>query len=256
MRFEWEMSLPLNIWLPILEAIRLVSLFAIQCVTSQLVKQGKLKVNYSRKIIHFSQLLSTLVINRTFFNYSLEYFIISGSLSFAESLIFIAPIRNRIRFIGFLFLSYDRPEDRPHTVRLATTQIIGMNIALIGVAYLYGFSGLPLDLLALPLVITAFGDGLAEPIGIRFGRHKYRTKELFGNRIYTRSYEGSAMIFLTTIVVLSSSCHLFSLSALICLFAILPLLMTVTEAQSPHTWDNPFLYLIGGIAIYVFVLLT
>jgi len=39
-------------------------------------------------------------------------------------------------------------------------------------------------------------------------------------------------------------------------FAILPLLMTVTEAHSPHTWDNPFLYLIGGIAIYVFVLLT
>jgi len=131
-----------------------------------------------------------------------------------------------------------------------------MNIALIGVAYLYGLSGLPLDLLAVPLVITAFGDGLAEPIGIRFGRHKYRTKDLFGNRVYTRSYEGSAMVFLTTIVVLSSSYHLFSLSALICLFAILPLLMTVTESTLAPYLDNPFLYLIGGIAIYIFVLLT
>ena len=131
-----------------------------------------------------------------------------------------------------------------------------MNIALIGVAYLYGISSLPLDLLAIPLVITAFGDGLAEPIGIRFGRHKYRTKDLFGNRVYTRSYEGSAMVFLTTIAVLSASFHLFSLSALLWLFAILPLLMTVTEAHSPHTWDNPFLYLIGGIVIYLFVLLT
>lgn len=249
------MYLPLHNW-PILEIIRLVGLLSIQVVTSQLVKQGKLKVNYSRKIIHFSQLLSTLVINRTFFNYSMEYFIISGSLSFAESLIFIEPIRNRFRFIGFLFLSYDRPEDRPHTVKLATTQIIGMNIALIGIAYLYRYSGLPLDLLALPLIITAFGDGLAEPIGVRFGKHKYRTKDLFGKRVYTRSYEGSAMVFFTTIAALSASFHLFSLSALFCLFAFLPFLMTVTEAHSPHTWDNPFLYLIGGLAIYVVVLLT
>jgi dolichol kinase len=249
------MSLPLHNW-PILEAIRLIGLLTIQCATSYLVKQGKLKVNYSRKAIHFSHLLSTLLINRTFFNYSIEYFIISGTLSFAESLFFIEPIRKRITFINFLFLSYDRPEDRPHTVRLATTQIIGMNIALITIAYLYGLSGIPLDLLAVPLVITAFGDGLAEPIGVRFGRHKYQTKDLFGNRIYTRSYEGSAMVFLTTIITLSASHNLFSSSALICLFTVLPLLMTVTEAHSPHTWDNPFLYLIGGLAIYIFVLLT
>ncbi len=250
------MSLPLNTWVPILEGIRLASLLAIQCVTSQLVKQGRLKVNYSRKVIHFSQLLSTLLINRTFFNYSMEYFIISGSLSFAESMIFIAPIRNRVRFVGFLFLSYDRPEDRPHTVKLAATQIIGMNIALIAVAHLYGASGFPLDLLALPLVITAFGNGLAEPVGIRFGKHKYRTMDLFGKRVYTRSYEGSAMVFLATIAALASSRHLFSLSAFICLFAILPLLMAATEAHSPHTWDNPFLYLIGGMAIYIIVLLV
>ena len=249
------MSLPIQSW-PILETIRLIGLLAIQCITSYLVKQDRLKVNYSRKVIHFSQLLSTLLINRTFFNYSIEYFIISGSLSFAESLIFIEPIRKRVRFINFLFLSYDRPEDRPHTVRLATTQIIGMNIALITVAYLYELSGAPLDLLALPLLITAFGDGLAEPIGVRFGKHKYQAKDMIGNRVYTRSYEGSVMVFLTTIIALSIFNHLFSSNTLLCLLAILPLLMTITEAHSPHTWDNPFLYLIGGLAIYVFVLLT
>ena len=254
MRSDWEMSLPLSDW-PLLEVVRLIGLFAIQCGTSYFVKQGRLRVNYSRKIVHFSQLLSTLLINRTFFNYSLEYFFISGTLSFLESLIFIAPIRRRVGFVAFLFLSYDRPEDRPHTVRLATTQIIGMNVALIGIAYLFGISGLPLDLLALPLVIAAFGDGLAEPIGVRFGKHTYRTKDMFGDRVYTRSYEGSAMVFLTTVAALGSFSDFFSLNALIGLFAILPLLMTVTEAHSPHTWDNPFLYLIGGLAVYIFALL-
>jgi len=130
-----------------------------------------------------------------------------------------------------------------------------MNIALIGVAYLYQISGLPLDLLALPLIITAFGDGLAEPIGIRFGKRKYKTRDLFGDRIYTRSYEGSSMVFLSSIVALIAFNNLFLRKELICLFAVLPLLMTTTEAHSPHTWDNPFLYLVGGLAIYFIVLL-
>ena len=131
-----------------------------------------------------------------------------------------------------------------------------MNIALITVAYLYGLSEVSLDLLAFPLAITAFGDGLAEPIGVRFGKHNYQTRDLFGNRVYTRSYEGSAMVFPTTVITLSASSDLFSSSALFCLFLVLLLLMTATEAHSPHTWDNSFLYLIGGLAIYVFVLLT
>jgi phytol kinase len=185
----------------------------------------------------------------------MEYFFISGTLSFVESLIFIEPIRKRVSFIRFLFLSYDRPEDRPHTVKLATTQVLGMNVALIAVAYLYGFSGLSLDLLAIPLMITAFGDGLAEPIGVCFGKHKYRAKDLFGNRVYTRTYEGSSMVFLTTIITLGASSNIFTSIELICLFIVLPLLMTITEAYSPHTWDNPFLYLVGGLAIYIFVML-
>lgn len=222
---------------------------------SYLVREGKLKVNYSRKAVHFSHLLSTWFINRTFFNYSIDYFIISGTLSLVESLIMVEPIRKRSKFIAFLFLSYDRPEDRPHTVRLASTQIIGMNIALIGVAVLYQLSGLPLDLLALPLIITAFGDGLAEPVGIRFGKRKYQAKDLFGDRVYTRSYEGSSMVFFSSIVALISFNKLFPMRELACLFAVLPLLMTITEAYSPHTWDNPFLYLVGGLAIYFIVLL-
>jgi dolichol kinase len=248
------MSIPLQNW-PLLEIIRLLLLLGIQCTTSYLVKEGKLKVNYSRKVVHFTHLLSTLFINRTFFNYSIKYFIISGTLSLFESLIMVEPIRKRISFIAFIFLSYDRPEDRPHTVRLASTQIIGMNISLIGVAYLYRLSGLPLDLLALPLIITAFGDGLAEPIGVRFGKRKYKTRDLFGDRVYTRSYEGSAIVFLSSIVALMAFNHFFPMNELICLFAVLPLLMTITEAHSPHTWDNPFLYLVGGLAIYFIVLI-
>ncbi|MCF6203524.1 MAG: hypothetical protein L3J59_07625 [Methylococcaceae bacterium] len=35
--------------------------------------------------------------------------------------------------------------------------------------------------------------------------------------------------------------------------AILPITMTLTEAFSPHTWDDPFLYLMGSAAT-IFIL--
>jgi dolichol kinase len=235
----------------LLEIGRIAIILFIIFITSYCVKKERLKVNYSRKIIHFTFIFSALLINQTLFNYSIKYFAISGTISLIAALILVEPIRKRVPIVNFLFLSYDRPEDRPHTVRLTITQIIGANSALIGLACLYRLSGVPLDLLALPLIITAFGDGLAEPIGVRFGKHKYKVKDLLKKRVYIRSYEGSAMVFITTILALIFFNHLFSVIALIFLFAILPLLMTIIEANSPHTWDNPFLCSIGGLILYI-----
>jgi len=130
-----------------------------------------------------------------------------------------------------------------------------MNIVLIALAFLYQFTAVPLDLLAVPLLITAFGDGLAEPIGVRFGKHKYKVKDLFGDRHYTRSYEGSAMVFLAALFTLVGFIEVFPQATLILMFLVLPLLMTITAASSPHTWDNPFLYLVGGLAVYFILLL-
>jgi len=224
-------------------------------IVSYLVKEGKLKVNYSRKIVHFSHILSTLFINGVFLDYNIQYFVASGTISLFhvasgtislfQILLFTEPIRSRIALLDFFFLSYDRPEDRPHTVRLAFTQLLAMNVVL------YQRAGIPLDLLAIPMFVTAFGDGLAEPVGVRFGRNKYEVMALFTDRVYTRSYEGSAMVTLSTIFSLVVFRSLFSLNQLIMLLMVMPFLMTLTEAKAPHTWDNPFLYLVAGLVIYL-----
>lgn len=239
-----------------LEAVRILFIFAVQFFMSYLVREERIKVNYSRKVAHFSHILSTLLLNRTFLNYSIEYFIISGFLSLCQILIFAEPIRKRVPALEFFFLSFDRPEDRPHTVRLAFTQILGMNVAIIGLAYLYNYTGLSLELLAIPMFITAFGDGLAEPVGIRFGRYRYEVTSLFSDRVYTRSVAGSSMVVLSTILTLISMSWLFSSGQLLLLTIIMPPLMTAVEAFSPHTWDNPFLYLAGGLTVYLVLTLT
>lgn len=234
-----------------LELIRIMFIIIVGFIVSYLVKEGKLKVNYSRKIAHFSHILSTLFINGVFLDYNIQYFVASGTISLFQILLFTEPIRSRIALLDFFFLSYDRPEDRPHTVRLAFTQLLAMNVVLIAMALIYLRAGIPLDLLAIPMFVTAFGDGLAEPVGVRFGRNKYEVMALFTDRVYTRSYEGSAMVTLSTIFSLVVFRSLFSLNQLIMLLMVMPFLMTLTEAKAPHTWDNPFLYLVAGLVIYL-----
>lgn len=46
-------------------------------------------------------------------------------------------------------------------------------------------------------MIIAVGDGLAEPIGVYLGRHKYLCLQWFSKRRYLRSWEGSMCVFLS-----------------------------------------------------------
>jgi len=235
----------------LLELARLLFLFVIYYSLSLLVKGGRLKVNYSRKVVHFAHIVSPLIVNRAFFDYSLDYFVRSGLVTLAFPLLFVECIRLRVPLLDTLFYSFDRPEDRPHTVRLAFTQQAAMYLVLVGLALIYLHSGLSLDLLAVPLLITAFGDGLAEPVGVRFGENRYQVTALFTSRTYTRSYEGSSMVLLATVFTLLALRDYFSLNQLLLLLLYMPFKMTLIEAYAPHTWDNPFLYLVGGLLVYI-----
>jgi uncharacterized protein YjbJ (UPF0337 family) len=57
-------------------------------------------------------------------------------------------------------------------------------------------------------LVATVGDGLAEPVGINLGKHKYRCRSMFGNRTYVRSWEGSACVLFSGIFfcVLMHSC--------------------------------------------------
>ena len=53
-----------------------------------------------------------------------------------------------------------------------------------------------------PILVSGIGDGLAEPVGVRFGRLKYKTYALFSKIKYERTVEGSACVFITSIIVI------------------------------------------------------
>jgi phytol kinase len=101
------------------------------------------------------------------------------------------------------------------------------------------------SLVTIPILINAVGDGLAEPVGIRYGKRKYTVKALFTNQTFTRSIEGSSAVFITGVLVMLLYAGEFTSMQFLVGLALVPIAMTFTEAYSPHAWDTPFLMLVG-----------
>ena len=228
----------------------LLCVFSVQFCCGLLVRHKGIKVNYTRKIVHLSLFFLPVFIKSVFpYQQSYENFIFGCIISITGLVIYIKPIRNNMSIIGTMFLSIDRPEDRPHTLWWLFTQVLAGYIVFVPTVIFFVQVGL-VGLIWIPLLIIAFGDGLAEPVGIRFGRHTYATYAFFSKKKYVRSLEGSACVFLASLVVVIVFHSSFTGLQFITALCVMPILMTLVEAFSPHTWDTPTLYIAGYGALY------
>tara|TARA_B100000945_G_C20365478_1_gene589358 strand:- start:765 stop:1370 length:606 start_codon:yes stop_codon:yes gene_type:complete len=181
---------------------------------------------------------------------SIEAIVLGSFLAVGSLVIYIKPVRNKSMIIERMFLSFDRPEDRPNTLLWLSTQITVGYLILIPAIFFFisiGYS----DLIMVPILVNGIGDGLAEPVGVKFGRLKYKTYALFSKKIYERTVEGSACVFFTSIFVIIFFHSGFTSSEYITALIIFPIVMTLAEAFAPHTWDTPFLFLFGFFTIYI-----
>ncbi|MBN1833163.1 MAG: hypothetical protein JW896_13735 [Deltaproteobacteria bacterium] len=230
-------------------AFKAFALYLIQYCSGLLVERKGVKVNYTRKINHFCLFIVPIYLDKVFvFKQTFGLFILGMALVIVSLAIYIRPIRERCSVINTMFLSFDRPEDRPHTLAWLSTQIIAGFLVIIPMIMLYAHYEL-LDLMFIPILINGIGDGLAEPVGVRFGRHRYSVHALFTRKIYVRSLEGSACVFITGAAVIAIHYRAFTSFEFLLALIFLPILMTLAEAFSPHTWDTPFLFLVGYLAL-------
>ena len=182
--------------------IQTVILFSIQYVSGSLVYYKGIKVNYTRKINHFALFFVPMFLDKFIpVKPSLELLIIGSILAVAGLIIYIKPVRIKSNFIQRMFLSFDRPEDRPNTLLWLSTQTAFGFLVLIPFIILFYTSGYEY-LIIIPILVNGIGDGLAEPVGVRFGKHKYQTYALFSKVKYERTLEGSACVFITSVVVI------------------------------------------------------
>lgn len=230
------------------EVIRTAVLFLSAYVLGLWVLRRGIRVNYTRKILHFIVFFFPLALATYLpFNSSMFTVVASGMVFVASIALFSRPLRSRSRILATAFASFDRPEDRPFTVTWLTTQILATYVVLVVMlSWLERYE--KTALIYITVLVAAIGDGLAEPVGVRFGRHTYRTRALFAERFYTRSLEGSACVLLSGILAVFLLRGQLDDRQFALALTIIPLAMTLAEAWSPHTWDGPFLYLVGGTA--------
>jgi phytol kinase len=236
--------------------IKFLLLWIVQYGTGSLVFYKDVKVNYTRKINHFALFFIPMYLDTVIpYQKSIGYLTLGCSIAVVSLIIYIQPVRLRIDLIKRMFLSFDRPEDRPYTLRWLSTQIAVGYLVLIPMMILFFKAGYN-NLLFVPILINGIGDGLAEPVGIRFGKLKYQTYALFSNRKYIRTIEGSACVFITSVIVILLFKSSFTYPEFICALITMPIVMTLAEAFSPHTWDTPFLFFVGYISLYLIKIIT
>lgn len=219
-------------------------------------KSSTFKVNYTRKVQHLAAYLVPLMVKTPPSCHCTGVVETAWGQWFTllAFLVMIKPIRERLDFFMLQFNSMDRPEDRPHTLQwIIAGNIIWGEILILLFSRLYT-PYKQAHLVFIFVYITGIGDGLAEPVGIWFGRHKYMSRSCGADRLYQRSWEGSACVFLSGMIFTSIFYAEFKNATQfwLCFFILAPV-MAFAEATSPHTMDTPALMLVGGGLILCFI---
>jgi phytol kinase len=202
-------------------------------VAGKLKRDQGLQTGYTRKIFHFMILISAAGIQLLC---GLGTLFIFGA---ATSLIVFYAI-----YCGGGHVLYEgiaRETDRPWRTYYIIAPYFATLLGGIASNVLFGSAAV------VGYLVTGFGDGVGELVGTRFGRHSYRVPS-FSQVKATRSYEGSAAVFVVSIfailvgILALPDMELGSQSAV--RIVTVAASCALVEALSPHGWDNATMQII------------
>jgi len=223
-------------------------------------KDSWFKVNYTRKLQHFAAYLVPLISAGSPGNKIHPMGIIphlwESLLVLFVFLLLIKPIRENSRFFMLQFNSLDRPEDRPNTLKWIVVGNILPGLIISTVFKQYFFEQINAQgLVFIIIFIIGIGDGLAEPVGIYWGKRKYLAPAWFMKKRYVRSYAGSLCVLLCGLIFTALFFPDFpSVNSFVIAMLVIPILMTFVEATAPHSMDTPMMMIIGFTALYLIVM--
>ena len=214
----WEVA----IFLP----MSIIFIVGINYFAGWLKRERGWKTNYTRKITHISNFTFLMVLT----------FCGGYTASFIFGLLMIA-YGTIIIIIGDGNIFYEavaREQDSPYRAFYLIIPSVATMIAVLMNRTFFG------DYANLGYLVAGWGDAVGEPIGVRFGKHRYKVPTLTGIPC-TRSIEGSAAVFLmgsfaavfSLVTLLDVSLPMAILAGLVAGFG-----ATLVEAISFHGVDN------------------
>ena len=201
-----------------------------------------LKTGYSRKIFHFCIFSGATGIQAFF---GLKTLCLFGA---ATSLVIFYALLRGDRHV--LYEAMAREKDAPYRSYYIIAPYLATLFGGVVSNVLFGHAAL------VGYLVTGLGDAIGEPVGTRFGKHRYRAPSLFAKVPSTRSYEGSLAVFLVSLIAgaaaFAVSPELTVAQHPLLFFMGLAACSAVVEALSPHGWDNAAMQIVP--AFYVWVL--
>ena len=205
------------------------------------VKRG-VRTGYTRKIFHFAIFSTAAAVHAL---WGIQALCLFGGMT---SLVVLYAV---VRGGGnALYEAMAREKDEPRRTVFIVTPYIATLIGGVAANVLFG------ELAVLGYLTTGIGDAIGEPVGTRFGRHEYRVPS-FPRVRARRSYEGSTAVFLGCMVALAIGAIVVPTIGLdtnpLVLIPVVGLVCAVTEAVSPHGWDNLTLQILPCAAVSLLV---
>jgi dolichol kinase len=210
-----------------------IAMLAVWVVAGYCKRRGSLRAGDARKLNHVVALVGgAFCFGWLSPNQGRVSFFLAGLILLA-CLLLACRLRRR-PIADVIFAGYAREPEAPGAA------------AQVWLPWLAGFYGLGLvDALFADWTITrtaalilGLADGIAEPVGSRYGKHRFAVMDpLFGGR-RTRSLEGSLAVFLTSLTVMLISANAGGSLALLAGAALSSLGVACCEALTPHGLDN------------------
>jgi phytol kinase len=220
-------------WIQVLIGVPASLAWAASCLSfaGWLKRQRKWRTGYTRKTFHFLVFFTVAILQAAC---GLPLVCVFGSMT--SLVVFYAVWRSDEHP---WYEAMAREKDAPHRTYFILAPYFATLIGGVAGNILFGHSAL------LGYLVAGFGDAIGEPVGTRWGRHRYRVPS-FGGVVSQRSLEGSLAVFLASIVAIIAGHYLGGNPAPAGFPAIVGIagLCTAVEAVSPHGWDNATMQLV------------
>jgi phytol kinase len=210
----------------IITPLTIVSIFFFLYVSGTLKLNYKIKTNYTRKLFHILVFTLAGIIGYFYGQMAVMFY---GGIT---GLIMIYIIYLSDGYL--LFEGVAREQDNPHRSFYIGVPFICTAMGGLFNSFIFG------QFAIVGYFVAGWGDAIGEPIGVRFGKHKYNVPS-FQDVKCQRSVEGSIAVFIMSYFAVWVG--LSTIGGLSCLEIILASILagigtSIIEAGSPHGIDN------------------
>jgi len=212
-------------------------------IAGQLKSKWNWPTGYTRKVVHVA-VFSGAAIVQYFFSIP-GVFVLGGAITLVTLYII---------YKGDGYLLYEavaREKDAPYRSLHLLLPYLATFLAGMMCNVLF-----PPHITAVGYLVTGLGDAAGEPVGTRWGKHRYRVLSWKGMKSY-RTLEGSMGVFVASLLALIIGYQLWegAIWHVTTFFMLLAsaLICALIEAISPHGLDN-FFSLTGGCIVSYFLL--